>query len=331
MKIIKFGDLVWLILEIWRYCLLIPSSCDLRHFTGRTSYVFFFSNCSARYHCCCWRPATRAGVAWRCCGRGIWSTSTGLHWLATCGSKHQRRWEWAPCDESQQHFFNWLKPRQDGRHFADIIFKCILLNENICISNKISLKYVCWGLWQHWFRLWLGTEQATRHYLNQWWAHLQRHVCVTQLQWVDSFWPSGNIWHQTSMSRWLDNCLSPVRYRAIAWSNGDLLSVWPLGTRKCVWKCCLPNGHFVHVSLLTHWGRVTHICVSELTIIGSDNGLSPGRRQAIIWNNAGMLLIGPLGTNFSKILIEIHIFSFKKMHLKMAAAKWRPFCLGSVC
>ena len=80
--------------------------------------------------------------------------------------------------------------------------------------------------------------------------------------------------------------------------------------------------------LLTHWGRVTHICVSELTIIGPDNGLSPGRRQAIIWTNAGILLIGPLGTNFNEILIEIHTFSFKKMHLKMSSAKWRPFCLG---
>ena len=45
-------------------------------------------------------------------------------------------------------------------------------------------------------------------------------------------------------------------------------------------------------SPLTHWGRVTHICVNILTIIGSDNGLSPGRRQAIIWTNAGILLIG---------------------------------------
>ena len=43
----------------------------------------------------------------------------------------------------------------------------------------------------------------------------------------------------------------------------------------------------------------------ELTIIGSDNGLSPGRRQAMIWTNAGILLIGALGTNFSEILIEI--------------------------
>ena len=81
-------------------------------------------------------------------------------------------------------------------------------------------------------------------------------------------------------------------------------------------------------TVLTHWGRVTHICVGKPIIIGSDNGLSPDRRQAIIWTNAGLLLIGPLGTNFSENLSEIHAFSFKKMHLKMSSAKWRPFCLG---
>ena len=80
--------------------------------------------------------------------------------------------------------------------------------------------------------------------------------------------------------------------------------------------------------MLTHWGRVTHICVSKLTIIGSDNGLSPGRRQAIIWTNAGILLIGPLGTNFNETSIEIHTFSLKKIHLKLSSGKWRSFCLG---
>ena len=73
---------------------------------------------------------------------------------------------------------------------------------------------------------------------------------------------------------------------------------------------------------------MTHICVSKLTIIGSDNGLSPGRRQAIIWTNAGILLIRTLGTNFSEILGAIHTISFKKMHLKMSSAKWRLFRLG---
>ena len=68
----------------------------------------------------------------------------------------------------------------------------------------------------------------------------------------------------------------------------------------------------ISVSGLTHWGWVTHICIDNLTIIGSDNGLSPDRRQAIIWTNAGILLIWPLGTNFSEISIEIDIFSLKK-------------------
>ena len=79
---------------------------------------------------------------------------------------------------------------------------------------------------------------------------------------------------------------------------------------------------------LAHWGWVTYICTSKLTIIGSDNGLSPGQYQAIIWTNAGILLIGPFRTNFSEILIKIYIFSFKKMHLKMSSGNWQPFCLG---
>ena len=86
--------------------------------------------------------------------------------------------------------------------------------------------------------------------------------------------------------------------------------------------------HMNNGTVLTHWRRVTHICVDNLTIIGSDNGLSPGRRQAIIWTNVGMLLIGILGTNFSEIFIEIYAFSFKKMHLKRSSAKRRSVCLG---
>ena len=46
----------------------------------------------------------------------------------------------------------------------------------------------------------------------------------------------------------------------------------------------------------------------NLAIIDSDNGFLPGQRQTIIWTNSGILLIAPLGTNFSEILIEIHIF-----------------------
>ena len=79
---------------------------------------------------------------------------------------------------------------------------------------------------------------------------------------------------------------------------------------------------------LTHWVRVTHICVSKLATIASDNGLSPGRRQAIIWTNVGILSIESLGTNISEIFIKIRAFSIKNMHLKMSSGKWQPSCLG---
>ena len=121
-------------------------------------------------------------------------------------------------------------------------------------------------------------------------------------------------------------------------SSASIKIVW---SAKMYWESLIAKGMLekhVHTvpadsltwwpKTLTHWGRVTHICVGKLTIIGSDNDLSPGRRQAIIWTNAGILLIGSLGTNFSEILIEIQTISFRKMHLKMSSAKWRPFCLG---
>ena len=83
-----------------------------------------------------------------------------------------------------------------------------------------------------------------------------------------------------------------------------------------------------YTTALTHWGQVTHICISKIIIIGSDYGLLPGRCQAIIWTNAGTLLTAHLGINFSEILIEINTFSSNKMHMKMLSAKWRLFYLG---
>ena len=81
------------------------------------------------------------------------------------------------------------------------------------------------------------------------------------------------------------------------------------------------------ITCLTHWDWVTHLCFNKLIIIDSDNGLSPGWRQAIIWTNDKILLIRPLGTNFHDILIEIDTFSFKKIPLKMSR-KWHPFCVS---
>ena len=71
--------------------------------------------------------------------------------------------------------------------------------------------------------------------------------------------------------------------------------------------------------------------LQKLNIIRSGNGLSPGRCRAIVWTNAGILLIGPMGTNLSEILIEIITFSFKKMQLKMASANGVYFVSASMC
>ena len=108
---------------------------------------------------------------------------------------------------------------------------------------------------------------------------------------------------------------------------------WILRCKQDDFIWCLVTFWWEHISEdrlypLTHWGRVMHICVSTNTNIGSDNGLSPGRRQAIIGTNAGILLTGPLGPNFSEILFEILTFLFKKMRFKASSAKRRPFCLG---
>ena len=96
---------------------------------------------------------------------------------------------------------------------------------------------------------------------------------------------------------------SPAIARLEGINNGNT-PIWHFDLLEIVWH--QPQTLIV---TLTHWSRVTHICVVKLTLISSDNGLSPERRQAIIWTNAGILLIGPLGTNFSDILIEIQTFS----------------------
>ena len=123
----------------------------------------------------------------------------------------------------------------------------------------------------------------------------------------------------------LRTCLSFTKYLLIV--HGQYHSYWWPGDARSQSNSSYGTD-IVIPEYLTHWGRVTHKCVGNLTIIGADNGLSPGRRQAIIWTNAGILLIRPLGTNFNEMLIEILTFSFMKMRLKVSSAKWRPFCLG---
>ena len=128
---------------------------------------------------------------------------------------------------------------------------------------------------------------------------------------------------QLSSAKWQPFCLGLSKLILVygVWKT----DVTCLMTSQNVWLTKISKAKLL---FLTHWGRVTYICISKLTIIGSDNGLLPGWRQAIIWTNPGRLLIRNLWTNFNEISSEIHTFSFKKMQSKMLSAKWQPFCLS---
>ena len=87
--------------------------------------------------------------------------------------------------------FNTLRLRQDGRHFADDIFKCIFLNENALISIEISLKFIPKGPIDNipalvqimaWRRL--GDKPLYEPMM----VSLLTHICVTRPQWVQSFY-----------------------------------------------------------------------------------------------------------------------------------------------
>ena len=86
------------------------------------------------------------------------------------------------------NYINTLRPRQNGRHFADDIFKCIFLNENVWIPIKISLKFVPKGpindipalvqiiAWRR-----LGDKLLSEPRL----VSLTTHICVIRPQWVN--------------------------------------------------------------------------------------------------------------------------------------------------
>ena len=184
---------------------------------------------------------------------------------------------------------------------------------NICMrANKISIS----------FKMWWKNHQWNVSFGNSMWS-------------VDTTW-----WQRfgSTMPQVIACCLI---IRKVQWHSYEGNYIWDTLTsiHEVSFKIIYVKFHQISVgfdgrggNLLTHWGRVTHICIGKLTIMGSDNGLSPGRRQAIIWTNARILLIRPLGTNFSEILLKIYIFSFNKMHLKMSSGKLaailsRPQCV----
>ena len=203
-------------------------------------------------------------------------------------------------NNSIHSLFNSLTPERCGSDFENVI-KLIMGNTSLCTRSEIALRLMPQNLTNYkstLVQVMAWCCQATSLYLGQCWLKSISPYVFTRPQ-----------------------CTTSV-YKM--YTKSVIL------TKGCSVK---PHKHLLINSYhtLTHWGRVTHICVSKLTIIGSDNGLSPDRRQAIISTNAGIMLIGPLGTNVSEILIKILTFSFKKMRLNVSSGKWRSFFSASMC
>ena len=165
-----------------------------------------------------------------------------------------------------------------------------------------------WVIIRDWIRLFSDTRSNLR---GEFW-HCKY---VFLIMW------SGHYWFMW----WLIICLVPNRHTNQCWRivNGEQLrtkfikiciSIQNISFKEIHLIMsstkCRPFCGLIVLILLIHWGRVTIICVSKLTTIDSDNCLSPGRHQAIIRTNVGILLIGSCGTNFNEILIEIDVFAF---------------------
>ena len=141
---------------------------------------------------------------------------------------------------------------------------------------------------------------------------------------VSQFYLDVPIWirrgrcYTFTVTKW-NHFIHSIKVWIIAWK----LAFLPFVIRN---RKIYENYGWIYVNSL----RPSDAYMRKLAIGGSDKSLSPGRHQAIILTNAGILLLWSLGTNFSEILIEIHTVSFKIMYLKMSG-KWRPFISVSMC
>ena len=219
---------------------------------------------------------------------------------------------------------------------SSAVVTCAILWPDLVVRITINLTriFTSFQLWGH-KRLVKWTPGMDRSSLGRLVVKITRilYLCFIYNQLFNSLTPG----------RWGNNITRVIsKHMACSWglSSYEIALMWmPQNTfdnesrlvQSMAWCCQATSHYFItrpqQVNTLTHWGRMTHICISKLTIIGSDNGLSPGRCHTIIWTNAGILSIWPLGTNFSEILIEIHTFSFRKIHFKMSG-KWQPFFLS---
>ena len=149
---------------------------------------------------------------------------------------------------------NALGPIRNDHHVAGDTFKWILLIENIRIlfkSSWILNPTVHCKIFQHWFRKWLGAEQATNRYLKQWWLSVLSHICVNRPRCVNELFVRIN----------------EVHHHAIHQSDKLYTLLWRQNDRGGVSDHqpydCLLSRLFKRRSKKTSKLRVTGLCVGN--------------------------------------------------------------------
>ena len=129
-----------------------------------------------------------------------------------------------PLSQSMMVWINTLMLRQNDHHFADDILNCILFNENVSISIKISLKFVPKGPIDNMptlVQIMSWCQPGNKLLSELMMVSLLTHRCVTQPEWVNSLWPSDAIWRQrpgSTLAQVMACCLTaPSHYLNQCW------------------------------------------------------------------------------------------------------------------
>ena len=147
---------------------------------------------------------------------------------------------WYYCNSS----INTLRPRQNGRHFADDILKCIFLNENVWISIKISLKHIPTDPINNISALvpiMACRRPGDKPLSEPMIVSLPTHICVARPQWVN-----GSI-SLSSLCRTAHRCLS----HAVKDTEESVNTCWVYNAKN--------------VTEISHWGQDKMATVYQTT------------------------------------------------------------------
>ena len=185
---------------------------------------------------------------------------------------------------------NTLRPRQDGRHFADDIFKCIFLNKNVWIPIKISQKFVPKGAINNipaLVQIMAWRRPGDKPLSEPMMVSLLTHICITRPQWDK----------EAKTDDTNGSLIYGIRNLGRQWFRYSACLVFIefiyFHSQKCTWKCCLQDiSHPASMSqtanltcymlLLFSWLQLMHIHESLIGVNQSlDHGLSSIWPQAI--------------------------------------------------